>query len=189
MPSNWAYIPLSKELKTDIENFKKNIPREWQCDYYGRPLSDGADSNTSTNITFLLNLPARKQEQIIQNLESLLGSTPAFSIRFGELFFSRVDRIREIQGIHCIGIAVGDKDGILRALREKAAKETNGKIPYDGPGHLSLVYILPAFAEEAKKYMMEKKRFFKGKRIVVQHVDAEFWDGNSYRFDLVNQNI
>jgi len=30
MPSNWAYIPLSKELKTDIENFKKNIPREWQ---------------------------------------------------------------------------------------------------------------------------------------------------------------
>jgi len=37
--------------------------------------------------------------------------------------------------------------------------------------------------------MMEKKRFFKGKRIVVQHVDAEFWDGNSYRVDLVNQNL
>jgi len=189
MPSNWAYIPLTGDLKNDIIAFKKNIPKEWQCDYYGRPLSESTEDNTSTNITFLLNLPARKQEEVMQSLESLLGSTPSFSIRFGELFFSRVDRIREVQGVHCIGIAVGDKDGTLRALREKAAKETRGKIPYDGPGHLSLVYILPNYAEEAKKYMMEKKRFFKGKRIVVQHVDAEFWDGNSYRVDLVNQNL
>jgi len=30
MPSNWAYIPLTGELKNDIINFKKNIPREWQ---------------------------------------------------------------------------------------------------------------------------------------------------------------
>jgi len=189
MPSNWAYIPLTGDLKNDIIAFKQNIPKEWQCDYYGRPITESTDDKTSTNITFLLNLPARKQEQVMQNLESLLSSTPSFSIRFGELFFSRVDRIREIQGVHCIGIAVGDKDGTLRALREKAAKKTQGKIPYEGPGHLSLVYILPAYAEEAKKYMMEKKRFFKGKRIVVQHVDAEFWDGNSYRVDLANQNL
>jgi len=30
MPSNWAYIPLTGDLRNDIIAFKRNIPKEWQ---------------------------------------------------------------------------------------------------------------------------------------------------------------
>jgi len=169
----WAYINLPPETQSGLEQFRLQFPAAWQTDNHGMKLPSSTTSSATTmtssettattssasssvavhspllHVTFLLKVKLTPEQ--LESLRQRVAQEPVLRVELGTPFFETVERIRGVH-VKCVGVPLVDPSGAFIKFRQSCATLAGATVGYpDSVGHISLVYVAPAFHELAQQ--------------------------------------
>lgn len=94
-------------------------------------------------------------------------------VTLGNLFVSRVERIEDKE-IYAIGIELASES--FNRLRKRCRDSINAEMGYEGPGHISICYVLASEAESSRLLVEQNLRIFNGYTFPLHQIELIFPD-------------